>query len=61
MIFIKDQKENCNCLYKAHVWLDKHSLQSGCFSNRESAERWADWLQRKIVAADLFRTIHRRV
>jgi len=61
MVFIKNQKENCNCLYKAHVWLEKHALQSGCFSNRESAEHWADWLQRKIVGDDLFRKIHKKI
>ena len=59
MLFVKEQKENCDCLFKAHVWLAKHSIQSACFNNLKSAEHWADWLHKRIVNDDLFRTIHR--
>ena len=61
MLFVKEQKEQCNCLYKAHVWLKKHSIQSACFGDRESAEHWANWLQRRIVSDDLFRAFHRKL
>ena len=61
MLFVKEQKEQCNCLYKAHVWLKKHSIQSACFGDRESAEQWANWLQRRIVSDDLFRGFRRRL
>jgi len=60
MLLIKNQKDNCNCLYKAHVWLDKHSIQSGCFTTKESAEQWAEWLHRKVVTSDMFRKIRQK-
>jgi len=61
MLFVKEQKENCNCLYKAHVWLEKHSIQAACFGDRVSAEFWANWLHKRIVSDDLFRAIHRKL
>ncbi len=61
MVFIRDQKENSDCHYEAHVWLDNHSRQCGCFAVKADAEKWAYWLQKRIVTGDLFRAIHKRV
>jgi len=59
MVFIKNQKENSNCQYQAHVWMENHSHQCGCFAIKAAAERWANWLQREIVTKDLFKVTHK--
>jgi len=60
MLFVREQQENKNCLYQAHVWFNKHSHQCGCFTTRKAAEHWANWLQKVIVTRDLFKAIHKR-
>ncbi|ATX81699.1 hypothetical protein Ga0123462_0829 [Mariprofundus ferrinatatus] len=55
MVFIKDQQENKDCHYQAHVWFSNHSHQCGCFGTKKAAEQWAYWLQKKIVTGDLFK------
>jgi len=61
MVFIKEQKENHNCYYKAHVWFHKnHSIQCGCFTMKEAAEKWAYWLEKRILTDDLFKATHKR-
>lgn len=60
MLYIRNQEQSHDCRYQAHVWFSNHSHQCGCFALRESAEKWAHWLEKKIVTEDLFRAIHRR-
>ena len=61
MVFIKEQKESRNCYYQAHVWFGKkHSHQCGCFVLKEAAEKWAYWLEKRILTDDLFKAIHKQ-
>jgi len=58
MVLIKEQKERRSCYYQAHVWLMKHSHQCGCFMTKKAAEKWAFWLEKRIVTDDIFRAKH---
>ncbi|OIO70599.1 MAG: hypothetical protein AUJ57_08300 [Zetaproteobacteria bacterium CG1_02_53_45] len=59
MVFIRDQKDNSDCHYQAHVWFSNHSFQCGCFDNKKAAEKWANWLQKRIVTADMIKQMYR--
>jgi len=59
MMYIKNQKRNCDCLYQAHVWFSNHSHQFACFSDKMAAEGWAGWLQKKIVTDDMIKAMYR--
>jgi len=55
LLFIKEDKESQSCYYQAHVWFKNHSLQCGCFSNIKAAEKWANWLHKRITTDDLLK------
>ena len=59
MMYIKDQKNSCDCLFQAHVWFRNHSHQFACFRDKAAAESWANWLQKKIVTDDMIKAMHR--
>ncbi len=60
MVFIKEDNESQKCYYKAHVWFKNHSLQCGCFSQKKAAEKWAQWLEKRIITDDLFKGRRKR-
>jgi len=59
MVFIRDQKENSDCHFQANVWFRNHSLQCGCFDSKKAAEKWAYWLQKRIVTEDMIKQMYR--
>ncbi|OIO72380.1 MAG: hypothetical protein CO186_12760 [Zetaproteobacteria bacterium CG_4_9_14_3_um_filter_49_83] len=54
MIYVKDQQDECDCYFQAHVRINHHPHQWGCFASKIEAEQWAYWLQKKIITRDLF-------
>ncbi|PIQ39374.1 MAG: hypothetical protein COW58_12030 [Thalassolituus sp. CG17_big_fil_post_rev_8_21_14_2_50_53_8] len=57
MITITEIRVNGSLCYQAEVRSSKHSLQSAIFIDRNKAEKWAKWLERRIDTDEMLKGI----
>jgi len=55
MITISEIKEDGILSYLAEVRSRKHTLQAAVFSDRNKAERWAEWLEKRIGTDEMLK------
>ena len=55
MITISEVDEHGVRYYQAEVRSKKHSLQSARFTDRERAEEWANWLDKRIDTDEMLK------
>lgn len=46
---------DCNCPFRAHVWLKNHAHQWSCFNSADEAQEWVQWLKKRIITSDLIK------